>query len=153
MSAIPPQHEVNWASDEEHFAWCLRQLPSIQGVGAITHPVFLRQWSKHLAEVGCVHVDYLKTLADEDGNIHVSKLPPQRKKFQEPMRGPYSHYNPAGRWVQMSEPEPQLMNIPDVTQLTQQENMVLVKQLIDAGYIQFEKPPQNVAEEVNGDNT
>ena len=129
--SLPTQETVDWTNPEEHFAWALRNMPTIAGTGAVTHPGFLRQWSKHLVDVGAVHVDYLRKLADEDGNIHVSRLPKQRIRWQSPFRGPKNQYNNAARWVADDTPPPEPMRLPAIQELTQQENMAMIQQYKD----------------------
>lgn len=126
---MPSQQECNPHDPEEHFLWALRCLPSFAGSGVITNSGFLRGWSKHLWEAGCAHRDYLASLADENGNIHVSKLPKQQIKFQEAFRGPQHTYNNAARWVRADEPDPPVTVIPDVRQMTTQEKYALAYQL------------------------
>lgn len=120
---------------EEHFLWALRNMPAFAGAGMVTHPGFLRKWSEHLWNCGFAHRDYLEGLADEDGNIHVSKLPRQTIKFQPPVRGPRHGYNNAARWVSSDTPDPQPINLPDIRQLTIQENEAMIEQYRSAGMI------------------
>lgn len=96
---IPSQQEADPHNPEEHVVWALRNMPTFAGIGAVTHPGFLRQWSKHLWECGFRHRDYLEGLADENGNIHVSQLPEQTIELQGAFRGPSHIYNNAARWV------------------------------------------------------
>jgi hypothetical protein len=120
---------------QEHFAWALRNMPAFAGAGLVTHPGFLRQWSEHLWNCGFAHRDYLEGLADENGNIHVSKLPQQSIKFQEAVRGPRHGYNNAARWVGSDTPDPEPINLPDIRQLTVQENEAMLDQYRAAGLI------------------
>lgn len=135
------QEECNPGDPEEHFLWALRSMPAFAGSGVVTHVGFLRTWSKHLWECGFAHRDYLSSLADDDGNIHVSKLPAQQKRFQQPFRGPHHSFNNAARWVKADEPEPRPEVIPDLSQMTQQENWALAYQLKQLGYV-IQDPPQ-----------
>ena len=132
---IPTQEQADMSSPEEHFLWALRNMPSFAGAGMVTHPGFLRSWSAHLWNCGFSHRDYLASLADEDGNIHISKLPEQTLKFQPAMRGPRHGYNNAARWVTTDTPEPQPINLPDVRKLTIQENQIMLEQYRQAGMI------------------
>lgn len=145
---IPLQEDVDWNDPQQHCVWALRSMPVFAGAGMVTHPGFLRAWSEHLVAAGFVHVDYLKTLADSDGNIHVSKLPKQRIKFQQPVRGPRNGYNNAARWVPVSTPDPEPMHIPDIRQLTVQENQAMIDQYRDAGMISDSPDRVVVAEEI-----
>lgn len=130
---IPTQAEANHNEPEQHVLWALRNLPTIAGVGAITHPAFLKSWSKHLWQAGFRHVDWIRKLADEEGNIHVSKLPEQTIKFQAAFRGPGHHYNNAARWVGKDVPEPEAFRVVNVQQMTDQEKYALLYQLDRAG--------------------
>jgi hypothetical protein len=132
---------------EEHFVWALRNLPAYAGVGMMTHPGFLRKWSEHLWKCGFSHRDYLASLADADGNIHVSQLPAQTLKYQQPVRGPLHQYNPAARWVSADTPDPEPLRIPDIRQLTRQENEAMLNQYREAGLIKEHRPGPAMAEE------
>lgn len=143
---IPTQESHNPKDPRQHFVWALRNLPMVAGVGAITHPGYLSGWSEHLWKCGFAHRDYLEGLADSDGNINVSQLPSQDIKFQPAFRGQRSDYNPAARWVGSSEPEPELARIPDIRQLTQQENEYMLRQYREAGMIPAPAPGPPLAE-------
>lgn len=132
---IPTQETADFNNPEEHFLWALRNMPAFAGAGMVTHPGFLRQWSEHLWGCGFVHRDYLERLADEDGNIHVSKLPKQTLKFRPAVRGPRHGYNNAAMWVSVDTPAPQPINLPDIRQLTIQENQMMLDQYRQAGMI------------------
>jgi hypothetical protein len=146
---IPEQEDVDYSNPEEHVSWALRNMPTFAGVGAVTHPGFLRQWSRHLVDCGFAHCDYLASLADENGNIHVSKLPKQRIKLRKAIRGPRNHYNPAATWVPVNAPEPPKTRIPDISNLTLEENMAMLQQYRNAGLIvdPVVGPPIAVVEE------
>ena len=134
------------SNPQEHFLWALRNMPAFAGAGVLTHPSFLRQWSEHLWNCGFVHRDYLESLADADGNIHVSKLPKQTIKFQPAVRGPRHAYNNAARWVSTETPDPEPINLPDIRQLTIQENEIMLEQYRSAGMIPAEDNRVTVAE-------
>lgn len=146
---IPAQGQADMNNPEEHFLPFLRNMPTMAGTGMVTHPGFLRRWSKHLWETGCVHRDYLVKLADENGNIHVSKLPKQQIKFQEAFRGPTHIYNHAARWVGKDTPDPEPMRLQDVTKLTIQEQHVMAQQLIKEGIIRVNPPNLPLGAELN----
>jgi hypothetical protein len=146
---IPSQSEVDWTKPDQHFVWALRNMPTFAGTGAVTHSGFLKQWSEHLVKVGAVHVDYLRTLADENGNIHVDQLPKQTIKFQEAHRGPHHTYNNAARWVAVDTPDPEPMRLQDVRQLTIQEQHVMAEQLRQTGVIRRDPVPEHKATELN----
>lgn len=133
--SIPTQETHDPEDPRQHVIWALRNLPMVAGVGAITHPGYLADWSEHLWKCGFRHVDSLRELADEDGNIHVSQLPEQTIRFQKAFRGQRHHMNPAHRWVDRDEQDPEPVRIPNIRQLTDQENQAMIKQYRDAGMI------------------
>lgn len=147
--AIPSQQDSDPNNPEEHFLWALRNLPMIAGSGMMTFSPFLRGWSSHLWECGFAHRDFLEGLADQDGNIHVSKLPQQSKKFQEPFRGPHHSYNPAGRWVKPDTPDPEPFTVPNLQEMTLQEKYVLAAQLKHQGITIPDAPKPMTAKVVN----
>ena len=132
---IPPQDEADFNNPEEAVAWALRNMPTFAGVGAVTHPGFLKQWSRHLVDCGFVHVSQVTAMADKDGNVNVSKLPKQRIKMINPIRGARHHYNPAAVWVPVDAKEPPRTRIPDIRQLTHNEQEGLLEQFRVAGRI------------------
>lgn len=107
----------------------------IAGVGAITHPGYLADWSEHLWKVGFRHRDFLEGLADENGYIHVSQLPPQDIKFQPAFRGQRHDANNAARWVDSDTPDPEPVVIPDIRRMTDQENQAMLHQYRSQGWI------------------
>jgi len=145
---IPSQEEVNFNDPEQHFVWALRNMPTMAGAGMITHPGYLKLWSKHLWECGFAHRDYLAGLADENGMISVDQLPVQRIQFQKAMRGARNIFNNAATWVPVGTPAPKLIKLPDITQLTREENEAMLKQYRDAGMIGDGPPKPDVAEVV-----
>lgn len=147
---LPSQDDHNPEDPEEHAAWALRSLPTLGGSGMVTHSGFLRLWSKHLWDVGFRHVDYLKRLADADGNIHVSRLPKQTIRFQKAFRGPHHQYNPAARWVSHDTPEPRPTRVPNIDQLTIQEQHALLYQFQAKGMIPQGPIGPVLAEAING---
>lgn len=140
------QDQANPNKPDEHVLWALRNLPSFAGVGMITHSGFLRKWSEHLWNCGFRHTDWIAGLADEDGNIHVSKLPEQSIRFQPAIRGPRHQYNAAGHWVSKHTKEPEPINLPDIRQLTIQEREALLTQFYDEGLIETPLPGPSLAE-------
>ena len=146
---LQSQDQCNPENPEEHFLWALQMMPTFAGIGAVTNSGFLRQWSMHLWKCGFLHRDYLEKLADENGNIHVSQLPPQQIKLQKPFRGPRHQYNNAARWVDANTPDPEPMRIPDVRRYTDQERQAVVDQLIATGTITDPKPVQHSAQALN----
>lgn len=149
INPLPNQEQADPNNPEEHFVWALQNMPTFAGIGAVTNSGFLRQWSKHLWKCGFAHRDYLEGLADENGNIHVSKLPKQQIKLQPPFRGPRHQYNNAARWVDANTPDPQPMRIPDVRKYTIQEQHAVKDMLIETGVVSPYAPQPSVAKELN----
>lgn len=145
--ALVTQENHNPSDPKQHVAWALRNLPMLAGVGAITHPGYLAEWSEHLWKCGFAHRDYLEGLADDNGMIHVSQLPKQTIKWQPPIRGQRSGLNNAVRWVGVDTPAPESIIIPDIRKLTQQENQAMIKQYKDAGMLPENRIGPSQAEE------
>ncbi|QBP30510.1 minor tail protein [Mycobacterium phage Charm] len=145
--SIPSQQDHDPKDPRQHAIWALRNLPMVAGVGAITHPAYLADWSEHLWKAGFRHVDSLRELADEDGNIHVSQLPEQVIKFQPAFRGQRHDLNHAARWVKHDEADPEPVRIPDIRKLTDQENRAMLAQYERDGWIKDGRPGPSQAEE------
>ncbi len=146
---IPTQQEADFHNPEEHFVWAMRNMPTFAGIGAVTHPGFLRQWSKHLWECGFSHRDYLAGLADENGMIHVDQLPKQHIELQGAFRGPTHIYNNAARWVPVGTATPPPTRLPNVDDLTIQENDVMLRQYEQRGMLPAPLPKRDGAQELN----
>lgn len=132
---IPDQDSADPNNPEEAIAWAMQYMPTFAGAGAITHPGVLRQWSKHLVECGFVHVSQVAKLADESGNVHVSRLPKQRIKLRKQVRGPRHQYNAAAVWAPFDSPEPPKTRIPNIADMTLEENQAMLDQYRRAGMI------------------
>lgn len=143
---IPAQADCDPTNPEEHFLWALRNLPNVRGVGQVTHPSILRDWSRHLVDCGFAHRDWLAGLADDNGMIHVDQLPKQVKKFQVAARGPRHDFNPAAGWVPIDEPDPAPVRLPNIHELTAQENAAMLAQYRAAGLIPALPPARDTAE-------
>lgn len=112
----------------------------------VTHTGFLRKWSEHLWRAGFRHRDFIEKLADDNGNIHVSKLPQQEIFFREAFRGPHHQYNNAARWVSKGEPEPQPVVVPNIQEMTTQEQHALLYQFQQLGMIPEAPAPPPLSE-------
>jgi hypothetical protein len=133
---IRTQEQTNYANPREHFVWALRNLPMIAGIGGVTHPAFLPGWSEHLYNCGFFHRDYIASLADENGMIHVDQLPRQILEFEAAARGARTAYNNAARWVTEGTPPPEPVHIPDITELTANERAAILGQFVEAGIVE-----------------
>lgn len=146
---LPTQQTVDWNDPKQHIAWGMRNMPMFGGFGAVTNPGILLTWSEHLVRAGFCHTDYLRSLADENGNIHVSRLPRQLIKWQAPFRGPQDSYNNAARWVDMSAPERETPRIVDVREYTIQEQHAVKDMLVETGVVRPEPPKEVLAQVIN----
>ena len=145
--SIVSQQTADMRNPKEHFAWALRNMPFLGGVGAITHPSYLAQWSEHLWNCGFVHGSVIEKLADENGMFDVKKLPKQTIKFQESERGPWHTYNNGAHWVPVSKPDPTPVRVPNVEAMTIQERHVLIAQLERVGMVKEGIIQPDMAEE------
>lgn len=145
MPAVPTQETTDLTKPEKHLLWCFQNMPVVAGTGAVTSPAILEGWAKHFWDCGVAHRDYLETLADSDGNIHVSKLPKQMKKFIPPMRGPRHGFNNASRWIGMNEKAPRPMVVQDPRQLTAQEREAQLDIYREMGMIPENRPGRDTA--------
>ena len=134
---------------EEHALWALRNLPTPFGSGTVTNSGFLRMWSEHLWKAGFRHVSWLAELADDNGNIHVSRLPKQMIKFQEAVKGPRHTYNNAACWVPIEAKDPAPTQIMDMSKVTLLEQKIYAEQLRQLGVMPGPPVPEHSAEELN----
>ena len=132
---IRSQEQTNYNNPREHFEWALRSLPMVAGIGGVIPPAFLPAWSEHLFGCGFFHRDFIASLADENGMIHVDQLPRQVLQFEPAVRGPRNAYNNAARWVVEGTPPPEPIRLPDVTELTADEQAAMIDQFVNAGLI------------------
>ena len=132
--AIVSQATADMNNPEEHFAWAMRNMPYIGGVGAIAHPSYLAAWSKHLSDCGFVHASVIAKQA-VDGQFDIEKLPKQKIKFQEAQRGPHHTYNNGSHWVAVDKPDPEPVGVPNVNNLTLQERHAILQQFEANGMI------------------
>lgn len=146
---LSTQETTNLKKPEEHMLWVFQNMPVVAGVGAVTNVAIIKGWAKHFWECGVAHRDYLETLADEDGNIHVSKLPRQTKKFIPPMRGPRHGFNNASRWVPMNVPAPEPVVVQDPRLMTAQEREAQLGIYRELGMIPEPLPQRDTAQELN----
>ncbi len=115
------QETANMGDPRQMAAWALYLAPTIAGSGAITHPHILADWSAHLHACGFRHVDEIRKLADENGMIHVDKLPKQRVKLVPAKFGQPNGLNASARWVPIDDPDAQqpepeeLLNVDEMS--------------------------------------
>ncbi|AGK87507.1 minor tail protein [Mycobacterium phage HINdeR] len=149
MKPIPSQEDADMDDPEEHFLWGLRNLPMFGGSGTVTNSGFLRKWSEHLWKLGFRHTSWLRGLADENGNIHISQLPKQQLKFQEAFKGPRHQYNNAACWVPIEAKPAAPTQIQDLSKVTLLEQQIYAEQLRRLGVIPGERVPEHSAAELN----
>jgi hypothetical protein len=125
----------------QHLAWAMRLMPTVAGVGAVTNPDTLADWSKHLYACGFRHVSAIAELADENGMIHVDQLPKQQIRLSEAFRGPRNAFNAAARWVPMDAPDAEPVVVPDISTFTATEREAVLNQFRDAGDYQDRYAP------------
>lgn len=129
----------------QHFVWALINVPGIGKSGTAIPVTWAASISEHLVKLGFAWGPHLAKLADGNGMIHIDQLPKQTKKFKRPVRGEQSTFNNAATWVDMDEPEPEPIRIPDVQQLTAAERAAMVAQLVANGDIKLPEPEANYA--------
>lgn len=147
-SNIPMQQDADYSDPELALAWTLVHAPGATTASApLTIPGPLgRALSKHQRELGVVHVDELRALANEDGFIHVDQLPVQQKKGQRPIRGQQNVLNNAFTWVPMDTEEPEPIVIQDPQGMTRQELEAVKARLAEMGELPVVEVKPDTAE-------
>lgn len=128
---IPTQDVCDPENPEEHALWALVHLPQV-GAPLLLHPSVLRDWSKHLWDLGFRHDPELQTL-----------------KFQRPFAGRQSPFNGATGWVPTGTPDPDIRVLPDIHSLTVEENAAMLAQYERAGMIPEPTEARDTAFELN----
>lgn len=148
QSNLPLQENADYSDPELALAWTYVNSPGITEQSApLTLPGPLgRCMSKHQRQLGVVHVDELRAMADENGMIHIDQLPVQQKKYQRPIRGQQIPLNNASTWVPMDTPEPEPIVIQDPQAMTRPEIEALKARLRDMGEFDVDEPGADVAE-------
>ncbi len=140
------QETARMGDPAQHLAWAMRLMPTIAGVGAVTNPATLAEWSKHLYACGFRHVSTIAELANEDGMIHVDQLPKQQIRLSEAFRGPRNSLNAAARWVPMDAPDAPPIIVPDIRDFTPNEREAVLSQFRDRGdFVDRYAPAPDVA--------
>src|SRR5690606_7160755 len=141
-SNIPWQSECDPTKPEEAMLWASMNIP-VAGRSPMVFPRMLCQsLSKHYSECGFVHVDYIRSLADENGMVHVDQLPEQQKKFMYPARGQRSVLNGAGGWGPMDQEQPEPIVIQDPSVMTVPEREAQLEVYRYLGYKIDEPEPE-----------
>lgn len=131
---IPLKSECDPTVPAEAMLWASMYIP-VAGRSPMVFPrMIAEKFSEHYTEAGFVHVDYIRSMADENGMVHVDQLPQQKKKFRRPFRGAQSPLNGMGGWVPMDEVEPDPVRIQDPAAMTVAEREAVVERLRYKGY-------------------
>ena len=131
---IPLQSECDPTKPEEALLWASMNIP-VAGRSPMVFPRMIGEaLSKHYSECGFVHVGYIRSLADENGMVHVDRLPEQKKKFQRPYRGQQHVLNGMGGWVSMDAEEPEPIVVQDPVLLAQNERDAQLERYRYLGY-------------------
>lgn len=119
---------------EEAFAWVFQYMPAGRGESPVLMPDYMRkQFSKICHGAGLVHDPARQTM-----------------KVQPPVRGPRHVLNGAGRWVPISEPDPEPITIPSIHAMTIEENAAMIAQYEAAGMIPPAAPAPRRASVITG---
>ncbi|PXX52631.1 uncharacterized protein DUF2744 [Nocardia tenerifensis] len=124
---IPSLDQCNPDDPNEAFVWALVGLPGPQNSPLLVHPDVLRQWSKHLWDLGFRHYP------DE-----------QTKEYHPPARGLTHWLNGSGQWAEKGAPRPAESSAPDVSELTPDERAHLVEQLRESGELKHLVDPREL---------
>ncbi|MFX0581179.1 phage gene 29 protein family protein [Nocardia nepalensis] len=114
--SIPLYDDCDPDDPHEAFTWALVGLPGPRNAPLMVHPDVLRQWSKHLWDLGFRHDPQVQT-----------------KEYHSPARGVTHWLNGSGRWVPAGTPQPPQASAPDMSQLTAEERAHVVAQLRESG--------------------
>ncbi|MBF6449033.1 MULTISPECIES: phage gene 29 protein family protein [Nocardia] len=114
--SIPTYDDCDPNNPHEAFTWALVGLPGPRNAPLMVHPDVLRQWSKHLWDLGFRHDPQAQT-----------------KEYHHPARGVTHWLNGSGRWVPAGTPAPAEVSAPDMAQLTADERAHVVQQLRESG--------------------
>ncbi|MBF6356518.1 DUF2744 domain-containing protein [Nocardia higoensis] len=114
--SIPLYEECNPDDPYDAFVWALVGLPGPRNSPLLVHPDVLRQWSKHLWDLGFRH--------------HSDQ---QLREYIPPARGVTHWLNGSGQWAEKGAVRPPETSAPDVSQLTPDERAHLIEQLRESG--------------------
>lgn len=143
---IPSQERTDWSDPRQHAAWVFPGMPLTDGGGFMSHPDTYGDWSEHVVNAGFTHVDYLRSLANDEGFIHVDQLPKQTIEHHQPQRGADHWLNPTGKWVKKGTPRPKVTKAPDMEKYTAMEQAESLEQMARMGRFSPELIEQMAAE-------
>lgn len=149
---IPTQDNCNQSDPKQKFQWIAVQLPFAGRQEYTPSSDQLEAWSERWDSLGIEHVDNLRKLADENGNIHVSQLPKQKLKLRVPYRGQQHYLNGAMQWIGVDEPEISPVALPNMEEYTRHEQEFIAEQLRYHGVVKDSEPKPDTAVVVDGSN-
>lgn len=115
--SIPLHEHCDQETPEEAFVWALIGLPGPRNSPLMVHPITLGEWSKHLWDLGFRHYA-------ED----------QTKEYHPPARGHHHWLNGSGQWLPQGSEPVVVPDLPDVTQMSEEERAHVVQQLHHHGH-------------------
>lgn len=122
MSNIPIQSNCDPDDPEEHLLWGLVGLAGPSAQAPLILPVAVqRKWSRHLYDCGYRHHPEL-----------------QKIKYIPPSHNTNWVAGASGEWVDINQPLTPEQSAPDVSHLSDAEQMVLLQQLLN----RFQPPPE-----------
>ena len=136
---VPTLENCDQSDPKTRHQWLFVAWPFVGDQTFTPQDDLLEKWSQRVDDCAMVYAPSLEALADENGNIHVSKLPQPKIKLLKPNRGPDHTLNGATGWVGVDEPDPDPVIIPDVGAYTRNEQEIIAEQLRYHGVIPTEK--------------
>lgn len=146
---IPTKENCDSAIPEQALQWITVQLPFAGMQEYTPGPDQRAAWSKRWVDLGIVHVDTVRALADSDGFVHVDQLPVQKLKLRVPHRGQQHYLNGAMQWVGVDEPDVDPVALPDMGEYTRHEQEFIAEQLRYHGVVKSEAAVSDSAEVVD----
>lgn len=127
------QEDCDVNKPEEAFAWALTALPMPKGSPLMLHPSILKRWSKHLWELG------FRQYPSE-----------QQKVYHPPHRGQQHWLNSSGAWYPKDHPRPPRVTAPDMSRLTAEERVDVIRQLREFGDLKDQPVVQDRPSHIDG---
>ncbi|MFI9507579.1 DUF2744 domain-containing protein [Nocardia sp. NPDC052566] len=131
---IPRQDQCDPTDPEQHALWALVCPPA-----AGETPMLIPEWVARQISAALWHC----------GFRHHPEL--QTRKFQRPYRGAQHPLNGSGRWVDINEPDPEPVILPNLAEMTPAERDAVIAQARALGMVPEPQEPPNVARIENGD--
>ena len=128
MARLPTLETCNQDDPKECYQWAFIAMPFHGSTPFNVEDALRPEWSQQLWDLGFRHHPELMV-----------------KKFRAPFRGQQHALNNSGAWVDLDDPEPDPVALPDVTEFTRHEQEVIAEQLRQEGVIHAEKSVVDVA--------